>query len=369
MKTEIEKHISDLLVDHDCVIIPEFGGFVGNYRSARLDSNINRFSPPSKEISFNKNLVKNDGLLANRLSASNRINYEAAHILLKKYSDELKSDLTKGKKIELHEIGLLFMDENRNIRFEPAELKNFLTDSFGLHSFHAIALEKPQIKEPSLREKTVAFRFDDRMPETEKKEKNENEKKITISGKRKYFYYTAMSIPVLFFLLWLPFNIHKIKLAGDKAVSYNYSNLIPFSDDVAPVYNERESIPRSFSEVKTDNPITNINDSVDIAGIDLFDNNTQQLVRLKKAAAMAGLNTTADNTFRFHIIGGCFQFYDNAEKKVEDLRKKGFNSAIVDKHKGLYRVCIQSFSHRNDALALLSQVQNNSDRQAWLLVK
>ncbi len=65
---KIDQHISDLLYCYDCVIIPDFGGFVANYRSAEIDKKRNILYPPSKGIIFNKNLVHNDGLLANKIA-------------------------------------------------------------------------------------------------------------------------------------------------------------------------------------------------------------------------------------------------------------------------------------------------------------
>ena len=46
----ISKHIFELLYEHDCVIIPNFGGFVANYFPARLDELNNRVFPPSKHL-------------------------------------------------------------------------------------------------------------------------------------------------------------------------------------------------------------------------------------------------------------------------------------------------------------------------------
>ena len=96
------------------------------------------------------------------------------------------------------------------------------------------------------------------------------------------------------------------------------------------------------------------------------------MVRLKDFFLNQSTNQPINQStklFRFHIIGGCFQYPDNAEKLVKQLRSNGFNAAIVDKHKGLYRVCYQSLSTRNDALGLLAQVRNSSNNGAWLLVK
>ena len=62
----ISKHIVELLYLNDCVIIPEFGGFITNYKSS-IVNNVNNFIPPSKQITFNKNLKDNDGLLINSI--------------------------------------------------------------------------------------------------------------------------------------------------------------------------------------------------------------------------------------------------------------------------------------------------------------
>ena len=69
MKTKINKHISFLLCEHNCVIIPDFGGFVANYESSRLDNHSNLIYAPKKSIVFNKSLQNNDGLLINEIAS------------------------------------------------------------------------------------------------------------------------------------------------------------------------------------------------------------------------------------------------------------------------------------------------------------
>ena len=64
-RVNVDKSISELLYQFDCVIIPDFGGFVANYAGAKIQPIQNTFTPPSKQISFNRNLTSNDGLLAN----------------------------------------------------------------------------------------------------------------------------------------------------------------------------------------------------------------------------------------------------------------------------------------------------------------
>ena len=72
MKFDIIQHIKELFVHHDCIIIPGFGGFILNYRPAEISDHQNFFRPPGKDISFNKSLIHNDGLLINKISQAEK---------------------------------------------------------------------------------------------------------------------------------------------------------------------------------------------------------------------------------------------------------------------------------------------------------
>ena len=64
----IEQLIGDLLIQHNCVIVPSFGGFVAQKISAKIDFKSGKILPPSKSLLFNRQLINNDGLLANVIS-------------------------------------------------------------------------------------------------------------------------------------------------------------------------------------------------------------------------------------------------------------------------------------------------------------
>ena len=60
---KLDQHIRKLLQRCDCVLVPDFGGFVANNYGASIDSATHVFLPPRKAISFNVHLIRNDGLL------------------------------------------------------------------------------------------------------------------------------------------------------------------------------------------------------------------------------------------------------------------------------------------------------------------
>lgn len=60
---ELAQHIEALLLENDCVIVPNFGGFVAHYAPATYVKEENLFLPPTRIIGFNSQLKLNDGVL------------------------------------------------------------------------------------------------------------------------------------------------------------------------------------------------------------------------------------------------------------------------------------------------------------------
>jgi len=74
----LANYINDLLYRYDCVIVPDFGGFVTNAISAKVNQFSHTFYPPTKQITFNSHLKNNDGLLANYIASSENVSFEKA---------------------------------------------------------------------------------------------------------------------------------------------------------------------------------------------------------------------------------------------------------------------------------------------------
>ena len=128
---KLVNYISDLLYRYDCVIVPNFGGFITNKIGASINNDTHTFSPPTKQISFNTNLKHNDGLLANYIASIENISFEKANAFINttvlKWGTTLESEA-----IEIGPVGSLTLNEEKHLIFEPNTTTNFLTTSFGL---------------------------------------------------------------------------------------------------------------------------------------------------------------------------------------------------------------------------------------------
>ena len=127
----LANYINDLLYRYDCVIIPDFGGFVTNKIGTKLNSDTHTFYPPTKQIAFNSHLKHNDGLLANYIASTEKISFEKASKAISlsviKWQNKLKI-----AEIQLANLGTLSLNKKKQIIFEPRKEINFLTASFGL---------------------------------------------------------------------------------------------------------------------------------------------------------------------------------------------------------------------------------------------
>ena len=136
----LANYINDLLYRYDCVIVPNFGGFVTNKIGAKVNNFTHTFSPPKKQITFNSYLQHNDGLLANYIASNKNISFEKATSFIVDEVATWKKEI-ESKTIQVASVGTLSLNEAKQVVFEPNTSSNFLTESFGLAE-----LESPAVK-------------------------------------------------------------------------------------------------------------------------------------------------------------------------------------------------------------------------------
>ncbi len=146
---EINQYIKDQLLLNDCVIIPEFGGFVANYKPATIENN--QFFPPTKEIAFNNKLISNDGLLINYIAEAEGISYFTAKQKLEDFVEETMLNLERNRNVYFEGVGYLHYDSRENLLFEPQLRQNLLVDSYGLQNFSYEKLYQRQIPKPAIK--------------------------------------------------------------------------------------------------------------------------------------------------------------------------------------------------------------------------
>ncbi len=152
--TTVDQHISNLLFTHECVIIPSLGALVSTNVSARFDADRNMFLPPSKEIGFNRSLSHNDGLLISTLAQENNLSYGKAKVMVEEFVAQVMAKVNSGGVAQINKVGSLKKDALGNLQFVADASESYLTDSYGLSSFHfkpLVAPQKPVIENRQVR--------------------------------------------------------------------------------------------------------------------------------------------------------------------------------------------------------------------------
>ncbi|WP_149273854.1 HU domain-containing protein [Pareuzebyella sediminis] len=313
----LEHYISDLLYRYNCVMVPGFGAFLTQQKSAILDENTRTFYPPIKVISFNQQLVSNDGLLVSYAAESQHISFEEMLAQVEEEVGEWKLNLEKGKRLTLTHIGELWTNTEGKIQFQPEENINYLTSSFGMSSLVLTPITREVLKEEVAElEEKIPFTF---TPEARE-----------ASTLRHYLKYAAVVLLALTTgfagFQWHKKNQSTQQLAREEA---------------------QQQVTKRIQEATF----------FDAAPLELP---TITLKTAKKATA----NPSSEKIH--HIIAGAFRYRTNADKKIQQLKKQGFNPAYLGTNPfGLHMVAYESFTDAEEALEALHAIKR-TQKDAWL---
>ena len=146
---ELERHIEILLLSNDCVIVPDFGGFMAHHVDARYDGRDNMLLPPLRTVGFNPQLKMNDSLLAQSYVEAYDISYPEAIDRLANEVAEIRQRLENEGKYEINNIGTIYLNEDGNYTFEPCEAGILTPNYYGLGGFDMLPLST-QENEPTV---------------------------------------------------------------------------------------------------------------------------------------------------------------------------------------------------------------------------
>jgi len=326
---DIRHCIAELLSLHDCVIIPGFGGFIGNYSPARIDPVHHTFHPPAKKLLFNINLKQNDGLLANAVAASFGISYTDACRLIDEFSEECRLKLKAGNPYTLPEVGQLYPGNEGIVYFEQDPGSNLLPDAFGLTPF---------ISPPVIRRASVLSR-----------ELDLSNRSVNLTARK-------LILPPA--LRWAAVLALPVGLAAVIGIT-RYDKL---SDTFANNAGILSSVMSRFSAASL------------VEKKEAPRGRTVKMVELKRAPEITTPPEASVPTIRlddpYAVIVGAFRIKENAEKLVAELLEQGKEASIFDQSRtGLFRVTIGTSSKLADAKQLLASGTSTGFTGAWILAK
>jgi len=307
----IEYYIGQLLYRHQCVTVPAFGAFLTEIQSAQLLDGTNSFYPPKKVISFNFYLKNNDGLLANHIAQSKKIDYETAVQEINKEVELWKSGLQNNQNIILKNIGTIGLNFQGNLVFEPSNQVNYFTDAFGLSNFIA-----PKIKRELL-EKEVEI-------------VQEKETIVLVPTQKEgnsYLKYAA------------------VFMVGLGTIGFFGNNF----------YQNQQLEQAQIVENQVQKEVQN---------------KIQEATFFIKSPLPNVTLAIKETDMNYHIVAGAFRNERNAQRIFEKLSNLGFKARRVEKNNfGLFPVLFGSYPTYLDAQKALQEIRKTESPEAWLMIK
>ena len=125
----LAQYIEELIIQHECVIVPGLGGFVTYRDKAAVRNNL--FYAPTERIRFNPLLTYHDGLLAEAYMRDRNIGYSEALNAINADVEQIKKSLNNGNTVLFGRIGALSLSSDNNITLINSNPK-FLPENIGL---------------------------------------------------------------------------------------------------------------------------------------------------------------------------------------------------------------------------------------------
>ena len=310
MNKTVAEHISELLYENDCVILINFGGFVCNHVSSKLDEKTGVLIPPHKSILFNSQLKNNDGLLINHISSSENIDLETAQKKVTDFANECIDNLKKYKSLRFEKIGLLSLNDESKIVFEQDTKINYNKNSFGFQPIvnNKVTRDKDEIIKESLN--------------IIKSKKSYNTKRMLKAA--------AILIPLI--------GISLLSITQEQAVNKVYNQIAELN-------------PLSIFESKKND----------------FEVKETITEEIKKEIEKPSIIIKKEEVLKtqYYIIAGAFSVEENANKLQARLNMWSYNSTIIRSGK-IMRVSYDEFNSKEEALISLTKIRKENP-QAWIL--
>lgn len=359
----LQEHLAELLQEHDCVIIPDFGGFVGNKHAAEINERTEIINPAFKKISFNARLFHNDGVFAQDMRLRNNVSYQDAMAQIDGEVRWINRQLDAGKSVSFKGVGVLYKNSAGKLAFNSAQDDNLLLSSFGLAPVSLHKVETEALPEKVVVAATVA-----------PKESVGGEEILIVDGnstqsKRRRSLRNLAAAAVL------PLFIAATYWAGadNQTTEFGLFNSSPaiesdyqprFEEESAVIadplegnslethianHTDKEAIYYSFEkeEISPDGVKINLNSTApEVPVVDIEETNT-------------ALNL-------FFIVGGAFREKSNAKDYVKQLQNKGYDASIFGMKGDLHLVSFGSYVSESSARQALETIRDKDNPYAWL---
>ena len=349
----IVKYISELLLDHECVIVPEFGAFITKDTPATLDYVNHILTPPSKELAFNGQLVTDDGLLIGYVAEREDVSMTDAAKMVHDFAMRSLGVLEASGVLRLDGMGVLARVTSKDYVFQLDDNLNLLGDAFGLTAIKAQPVYRRETYN-KIAEDIAAEQKAKNTTMTVQEETPEETPHHVNRYNYKWFRAAAYSMLVAFALVLIGWGAGRSdsNLASWNPLFYSSPN-----EFIAKHLDSKLSAIEFFTVERL--PMLKYTvptyDASDVVYLQPLDSESLKPVR---------------DDF-YYIIGASLKSEAEAQRCVTKFQNAGFDGAMAlpKNDKGNIRVAYEMVAGKDAALKRLEIIKVEHNEAAWLLRK
>lgn len=341
----VEEVLKNLLYRYDCVIVPEFGGFVGKHKSAKFNPMDYTFEPPKKVIGFNSELKETDGLLANELSKLYNITYAESKQEIENLVNDWNNTLNTEKVVLIPALGS-FQKVGNSLEFTPAQGQNFSYNTYGLNNVQGNYILKKEVQEDKKQAgsywmfyvASVAFAF---LVGTSVFTNNELVQP-QLSSVFPFLNSDRVEVVTPESKVLNPINEEEIQEIVEEELPL---------EEIAVESNVEETPTETVEEPIVENPIVEEPVTTEQEIVEEV-----TIVEEQQEEVVTELNDLDVKSYQ--VIGGSFKVYSKAMQHQAMLKRKGYERAIIiGKVGNFYMVAFDTFHQEEDALAYKRELE------------
>lgn len=301
----IISHIEYLLNSHECVTVPRLGAFVKQYLPASINAKKNVIVPPRAVISFNSEIIFDDGLLATSYSRAMNSPFTTAQNTLEEDIDFIKGTLKNSGEFHLGLLGKLKMENGNRLLFIPGN------KLFENHGYPEISLSNEDQEKSSNTNDAVILEY------------TPSRSKTILHGLMKY---AAMIVAIL-----------SLGIVLSTPISYDanttLAELTPMSFISSPAHHESTDVEETIPEFLLANPSIHAPNATDeIDEIHVSPNNFKYCLVIASLASMEQaqeyLNQVGDDAKGIVESYGRYRVYATTGMTIAEVT----DSDIMQRH-------------------------------------
>ena len=353
----VETVIRKLIVEYEFVVLPGFGALLSHQVPVSFDMDAGIFSPPVKKLAFNEFLKLDDGLLANYISRHEQISHLEAVVYVKRYIDRLRAMLQSRGAAKIDGIGQFSSNIEGKLVFDPNTERHFKDEWYGFGNVNASLCQTNGLTlRPDLAKHAVA--------EHVEIVEEGAEKEVSISWWRWSAAAMLVGLVAYFSLFFVSVN------SENKSTLNPFAGLFESKSETALVKTDKVNTPEAVVKsvpLEASDSLSKGSDS-GIVDLPVGPIATVNSVSEKVVESNAAIITEG----KFFVIAGAFKGNKQANVLLGQLRKKGFEDALLlpaDQYNNRVKVAVRSYVFETDAYAASKRLKDVIGEIGWVYEK